>query len=229
LLGYKLNGRFNDFSPKSMQNILDQLKDKPEFPILSSLLLRSMRKAVYSKDNIGHFGLASRAYTHFTSPIRRFPDLQVHRLLKKYLIENDLSMTTIHTLDNKLVEIADHSSEREYAAQEAERDVLDMKMAEYMEDHIGEEYEGVIDTITNFGFFVELPNLIDGLVHVQTLKGDYFKYVPELLAMVGKSTKKMYRLGDKVRVKCVGASKANSMIDFELVEVDRNGNKKQES
>ena len=229
ILGYKLNGRMNDFSPKSMQNILNQLKDKPEFPILSSLLLRSMRKAVYSKDNIGHFGLASRAYTHFTSPIRRFPDLQVHRLLKKYLIENDMSMTTIRTLDNKLVEIADHSSEREYAAQEAERDVLDMKMAEYMEDHIGEEYEGVIDTITNFGFFVELPNLIDGLVHVQSLKGDYFKYVPEMLAMVGKSTKRTYRLGDKVKVKCVGANKATSMIDFELVEVDKNGNKEQES
>ena len=95
-----------------------------------------------------------------------------------------------------------------------------MKVAEYMESHIGEEYEGIIDTITNFGFFVELPNLVEGLVHVQTLKGDYFNYVPDLLAMVGKSTKKMYRLGDKVRVKCVGASKETSMVDFELVKVD---------
>ena len=230
ILGYKLDGKFNDFSPKAMQNILDQLRDKPEFPILSSLLLRSMRKAQYSKDNIGHFGLASRAYTHFTSPIRRFPDLQVHRLLKKYLIENDMSMTTINTLENSLVEVAEHSSEREVAAIDAEREVLDMKMAEYMEDHIGEEYDGVIDTITNFGFFVELPNLIEGLVHVQTLKGDYYTYIPELLAMVGKSTKKTYRLGDKVRVKCVGASKENSMIDFELVKVeDKDGNKKQKS
>ena len=230
ILGYKLQGNFNEFSPKAMQNILDQLRDKPEFPILSSLLLRSMRKAQYSKDNIGHFGLASRAYTHFTSPIRRFPDLEVHRLLKKYLVENDMSMTTINTLENSLVEIAEHSSEREVAAIDAEREVLDMKMAEYMEDHIGEEYEGVIDTITNFGFFVELPNLIEGLVHVQTLKGDYFTYIPELLAMVGKSTKKTYRLGDKVRVKCVGTSKENSMIDFELVKVDdKDGNKKQKS
>ena len=230
ILGYKLEGKFNDFSPKAMQNILDQLRDKPEFPILSSLLLRSMRKAQYSKDNIGHFGLASRAYTHFTSPIRRFPDLQVHRLLKKYLIENDMSMTTINTLENSLVEVAEHSSEREVAAIDAEREVLDMKMAEYMEDHIGEEYDGVIDTITNFGFFVQLPNLIEGLVHVQTLKGDYYTYIPELLAMVGKSTKKTYRLGDKVRVKCVGASKENSMIDFELVKVeDKDGNKKQKS
>jgi len=226
ILGYRLDGRINDFSPKAMQNILDQLRDKPEFPILSSLLLRSMRKAIYSKDNIGHFGLASKAYTHFTSPIRRFPDLQVHRLLKTYLVEHDMSMTTINTLDNSLIEVAEHSSERELAAIDAEREVLDMKMAEYMEDHIGEEYEGVIDTITNFGFFVELPNLIEGLVHVQTLKGDYFTYIPELLAMVGKSTKKTYRLGDKVKVKCVAASKETSMIDFELVKVDeKNGNK----
>ena len=229
ILGYKLTGNVRDITPKSMQNILDQLADKPEFEILSSLLLRSMRKAEYSKENIGHFGLASRAYTHFTSPIRRFPDLTVHRLLKKYLVDQDMSMTTIQALDNQLVEIARHSSEREVAAVDAERDVDDMKMAEYMEDHIGEEYEGVIDTITNFGFFVQLPNLIEGLVHVQTLKGDYFNYVPELLAMIGKSTKKTYRLGDKVRVKCVGASKENSMIDFEIVEVDKNGDKKQKS
>lgn len=227
ILGYKLEGKFNEFTPKSMQEILDQLADKPEFEILSSLLLRSMRKAEYSKDNIGHFGLASRAYTHFTSPIRRFPDLVVHRLLKKYLIDNDMSMTTIQTLDNSLVDIAQHSSEREVAAVDAERDVLDMKMAEYMEDHIGEEYDGIINTITNFGFFVELPNLIEGLVHVQTLKGDYYTYVPELLAMIGKSTKKTYRLGDKIRVKCVAASKVNSMIDFEIVKVDENNGDKE--
>ena len=226
ILGYKLTGDVHNITPRSMQNILDQLQDKPEFEILSNLLLRSMRKAEYSKDNIGHFGLASRAYTHFTSPIRRYPDLTVHRLLKKYLVDQDMSMTTIQALDNELVEIARQSSEREVAAVDAERDVDDMKMAEYMESHIGEEFEGVIDTITNFGFFVQLPNLIEGLVHVQTLKGDYFNYVPELLAMIGKSTKKMYRLGDKVRVKCVGASKENSMIDFELVKVDENGDKK---
>ena len=230
LMGYKLVGRHNEYSPKAMQGFLDQLHDKPEFEILSSLLLRSMRKAQYSSENIGHFSLASKAYTHFTSPIRRFPDLQVHRLLKKYLVENDMSMTTIQTLSTELVEITRHSSEREVAAVDAERDVLDMKMAEYMEDHIGEEFDGIITTITNFGFFVELPNLVEGLVHVQTLKGDYFTYVPELLSMIGKSTKKTYRLGDKVRVKCVSASKENSMIDFELVKVDENnGNKEQES
>lgn len=230
LLGYKLTGNVRDFSPKSMQRILEQLKDVKEFPILSSSLLRSMRKANYSAENIGHFGLASQAYTHFTSPIRRYPDLVVHRLLKKYLVDNDLSMSTIENLEKSLVLEAEHSSEREVAATLAERDVLDMKMAEYMEDHIGEEYEGIIDTITNFGFFVQLPNLVEGLVHVQTLKGDYFNYVPELLAMIGKSTKKMYRLGDKVKVRCVAASKETSMVDFELVKEDiKDGDKKQES
>ena len=225
ILGYKLTGNVNSITPKTMDNILSQLKDKKEFEILSALLLRSMRKAEYSKDNLGHFGLASRAYTHFTSPIRRYPDLVVHRLLKKYLVENDMSMTTIQTLDSSLIEIAQHSSERERAAVDAERDVLDMKMAEYMEDHIGEEYEGMINTITNFGFFVELPNLVEGLVHVQSLKGDYFTYVPEILAMIGKSTKKMYRLGDKVNVKCVAASKEASMVDFELVGEKEDGDK----
>ena len=235
ILGYKLNGISSGFTPKTMQKILNQLKDKKEFEILSTLLLRSMRKAEYSRDNVGHFGLSSKAYTHFTSPIRRYPDLEVHRLLKKYLVDNDMSMTTIQTLENSLVEIAAHSSERERAAVDAEREVLDMKMAEYMEDHIGEEYDGVISTITNFGFFVALPNLIEGLVHVQTLKGDYYSYIPDLLSMIGKSTKKSYRLGDKVRVKCISASKENSMIDFELVNKtleegdEENGDKKQES
>ncbi len=217
IMGYQLNTRVIDMKPKVMQSILEELHDKPEFPILSSMLLRSMRKAEYSKENIGHFSLASKSYTHFTSPIRRFPDLTVHRLLKKYLVEKDFSMTTIDTLNNQLVLIAEHSSEREVAAQNAERDVDDMKMAEYMENHIDEIYEGMIDTVTNFGFFVELPNLVEGLVHVNTLKGDYYNYVPELLSMVGNNTKKTYRIGDKVKVKCVSASKETSRIDFELV------------
>lgn len=223
ILGYQLQTRVIDMNPKTMQNILGELSDKPEFSILSSLLLRSMKKAEYTKDNFGHFGLASKAYTHFTSPIRRFPDLTVHRLLKKYLVEKDFSMSTIDYLNNSLVLIAEHSSEREVAAQSAERDVLDMKMAEYMENHVGEVYEGVIDTITNFGFFVELPNLVEGLVHVNTLKGDYYNYVPELLSMVGKSTKKVYRIGERVTVRCIRASKEAALIDFELVE-NQDGN-----
>ncbi len=227
LLGYHLKTRIVDMSPKTMQKVLLELKDKPEFEILSSLLLRSMKKAVYQKENIGHFGLASKNYTHFTSPIRRFPDLTVHRLLRKYLILKDFSISTINYLETNLVTIAQHSSEKEVNAQNAERDVMDMKMAEYMESHIGEEFEGIISGVTNFGFFVELPNLIEGLVHISTIKGDYYNYVPEMLSLVGKSTKKTYRIGDKVLVKCVNSSKATAMIDFELVEEsDKNGSKK---
>ncbi len=222
LLGYQLETRVIDLNPKTMQNILKELDDKPEFAILSSMLLRSMKKAEYSKENTGHFGLASKAYTHFTSPIRRFPDLTVHRLLKKYLVEKDFSMQTIDYLNNNLVTIAEHSSEREVASQEAERDVADMKMAEYMESHIGECYNAIIDSVTSYGFYVELDNLVEGLVHVNNLKGDYYEYVPDLLSLIGKSTKKTYRIGDKVYVRCINASKETSLIDFEIVE-DQNG------
>ena len=228
ILGYRLHTKIKDVTPYTMQKVLDELKGKKEYEILSEMLLRSMRKAEYRSENIGHFGIASRAYTHFTSPIRRYPDLVVHRLLKKYLVEDDYSKSTIDMLNNSLSQIASHSSEREVAAVNAERDVDDMKMAEYMENHIGEEYVGKINTITNFGFFVELDNLVEGLVHISSLKKDYFNYVPELLSLVGKSTKKTYRLGDKVKVKCVAASKETAMIDFEIVE-EKNGNTKQKS
>ncbi len=217
-LGYQIHTRTNDITPKTMQNLLHELKDKPEYYILSTLLLRSMKKAEYSKTNIGHFGLALKNYTHFTSPIRRLPDLIVHRLLKTYLIDKDFSMGTINYLESYLVTAAEHASEREVASINAERDVNDMKMAEYMEAHIGEEYDGIISTVTNFGFFVELENLIEGLVHVNTLKGDYYAYVPENLSLIGKSTKKTYRIGDKVHIKVVNASKETSLIDFEIVE-----------
>jgi len=226
VLGYDLQTKIIDMNPKTMQKILLELNDKPEFAILSSMLLRSMKKAEYTKENYGHFGLASKAYTHFTSPIRRFPDLTVHRLLKKYLVDQDYSMSTISYLEQNLVEVSAHSSEREVAADGAERDVNDMKMAEYMESHIGEEYDGIISTVTNFGFFVELPNLIEGLVHVQTLKGDFYNYVPECLALIGNNTKKTYRIGDSVRVRCIAASKETAMIDFQLVEDPHDRSKK---
>ena len=218
IMGHEIKNGIQDLSPKSMQRILDELNDIEEIKILSVMLLRSMKKAEYSSDNIGHFGLASETYTHFTSPIRRFPDLTVHRLLKKYFVEQDLSMQTIRYLENNLVELCEHSSARELASVNAEREVLDMKMAEYMEAHIGEEYEGVVNTVANFGFFVELPNLVEGLVAVKSLKDDFYEYVPEQLALIGERTKKTYRIGDKVKVKCVAASKETAMIDFELVE-----------
>ena len=223
LFGYKLTGKIKDFTPISMQKLLNQLKDVPQYKILSSMLLRSMRKAIYQRENIGHFGLGSKCYTHFTSPIRRYPDLMVHRLLRKYLYEQKIDNETIDYYQANLDYITGQSSEREQAAVDAEREVMDMKMAEYMEGHIGEEFEGIISGVENFGMFVELDNMVEGLVHVNSLKGDYYNYVPELLCLIGQNTKKRYTIGDKVFVKVVAASKEARTIDFELVgdKVDR--------
>lgn len=223
-LGYQLRTNVNKMTPLTMQSILNELRDKKEFAILSDLLLRSMKKAIYSTNNIGHFGLASKYYTHFTSPIRRFPDLTVHRLLRTYLFEKRLDMETINFNNKYLIDVAEHSSEMEVAAVEAERDVLDMKMAEYMHSKIGEEYTGIISGVTSFGMFVELDNLVEGLVHISSLNG-FYTYVPELLSLVKKDNKKKYRIGDEVKIKVVGASKEAGTIDFELVEA-KNGNKK---
>ena len=218
ILGYKLKGKIKDLNPKNIQNLLEQLNEKKEFKVLSNLLLRSMAKAKYTKENTSHFGLASRCYTHFTSPIRRFPDLIVHTLLRKYLFEKDLSMETINYYNESLSSIASNASERETAAINAERDVLDMKMAEYMESHIGEEYTGIINGVTNFGLFVELDNTVEGLIHMNSLQEDYFIYIPETLSLVGRSTKKTYRLGDELNIRVINASKASATIDFEIVE-----------
>ncbi len=204
-------------SSKKMQSILRELKDREDALILSSMLLRSMQKAIYSSDNIGHFGLALKNYTHFTSPIRRFPDTTVHELLRTYLFENKIDNETINYYEKYLKEVALYSSEREQAAVDAEREVVDMKMAEYMEAHINEEYEGIITTVTNFGFFVELPNLVEGLVHINSLAG-FYQYVPELLALVKSDKKKMYQVGNKIKIKVVGANKDTRMIDFEVVD-----------
>lgn len=224
-MGYQIHTNLQKLTPLTMQSILNELHDKNEFTILSDMLLRSMKKAVYSTNNIGHFGLASKNYTHFTSPIRRFPDLTVHRLLRTYLFNNDMSMDTINFNSKYLIDVAENSSATEVAAQEAERDVLDMKMAEYMEDKIGEEYHGIISTVTSFGFFVELDNLVEGLVHISTLKG-YYNYVSELLSLVKEDGSKRYRIGDNVTIRVIGASKENGTIDFEVVDGDNDGNQK---
>ncbi len=228
LLGYQVNAKIKDITPKTMQAILDQLKDKKEYETLSANLLRSMKKAKYQRENIGHFGLASKSYTHFTSPIRRYPDLLVHRLLRRYLFEHKID-DSIKELEPMITYIAEQSSARELAAVEAEREVDDMKMAEYMEGHIGEEYEGKISGLTNFGMFVELDNLVEGLVHISAIGNEYFHYNSDIMAIVGETSKKMYRLGDRVKVKVVGANKTEKQIDFEIVGGERDGDKEQES
>ena len=216
-LGYHVTGNVSDLKPTTIQNILKQLEDKPEYKILSNLLLRSMQKAVYKEENLGHYGLASKCYTHFTSPIRRYPDTTVHRLLRTYLFDNKIDMQTIHKWEEKLIYIAEHSSEKERASVDCEREVEDMKMAEYMEKHIGEEFEGMISSVTSFGMFVELDNLIEGLVPIKDMP-DFFHFDEERMTLTGEKTHIKYSIGDKVLIKVVRASKDDKTIDFEVVK-----------
>ena len=232
MLGYHVVGDRNFVYPKSMKKILDQLRDKEGFEILSTLLLRCMKKAVYKPENLGHYGLASKCYTHFTSPIRRFPDTTVHNLLRKYIFNepNDKELNRlIEYWEENLPALCDHASEKERDSIDCERDVESMKMAEYMEGHIGEEYDGTISSVMNFGLFVQLDNMIEGLVHISEIKGDYYTFDETTHTLRGEKKGKMYKLGQKVRVVVTNASKENSTIDFNLVEGNKNGNNKQKS
>ena len=232
VLGINVTGKREFSNPRNLKQLLDQLRTREDFDIFSNMLLRCMRKAEYKDQNLGHYGLGSKCYTHFTSPIRRFPDTTVHNLLRKYIFNEPEPKELNRLIDyykEILPEIAMHSSEKERNSIDCERDVEDMKMAEYMEDHVGEEFDGVIDSILNFGMFVCLPNMIEGLVKYDTIVGDYFEFNEETNLLIGKKTGRKFRLGQKVRVKCIAASKENSTIDFELVEGDKNGNSKQKS
>ena len=216
-LGYTVKFNTKDISPKAIQNLINQLKDKKEFKVLSSLLLRNMQKAIYLPQNLGHYGLASKCYTHFTSPIRRYPDTTVHRLLRTYLFNDDMSNQTINKWQEKLVYIAENSSFKERESVECEREVEDMKMAEYMEDHIGEEYKGIVSGVTNFGMFIQLDNLVEGLIHVNDMK-DYFSFDEVTQSLIGERTKEKFTLGDELLIKVKAASKEAKTIDFELVK-----------
>ena len=216
-LGYTVKFNTKDISPKAIQKLINQLKDKKEFKVLSSLLLRNMQKAIYLPQNLGHYGLASKCYTHFTSPIRRYPDTTVHRLLRTYLFNDDMSNQTINKWQEKLIYIAENSSFKERESVECEREVEDMKMAEYMEDHIGEEYKGIISGVTNFGMFIQLDNLVEGLIHVNDMK-DYFSFDEVTQSLIGERTKEKFTLGDEVLIKVKAASKEAKTIDFELVK-----------
>ena len=216
-LGITVRANIKDVSPKSMQNLLYSLKKEKEYPVLSSQLLRNMQKAVYMPQNLGHYGLASKCYTHFTSPIRRYPDTTVHRLLRTYLFKNDMSPETIRKWEEKLVFIADNSSKKERESIECERDVESMKMAEYMEDHIGEEFIGMVSGVANFGMFIQLDNMVEGLVHVSEMK-DFFHYDEVAQTLTGERSKLKFSLGDRVRVRVTRACKEEKAIDFEVIK-----------
>lgn len=218
VLGYSLDRKINydNVSNKDIQAILNSLKDKKEYPVISDKLLRSMSKAEYSPENIGHFGLGSKIYTHFTSPIRRYSDLMVHFFLDEYVFSGKINNGLVRKYNEQLVFITEHISKTERTADDCERTVNKMKIAEYMENHVGDEYEGTINGINDKGFFVETKELISGFVPVEALKG-YFTYNEELFSLVNKNNE-FYRLGDKVKVRCTRASKEDRQVDFEVIE-----------
>lgn len=213
--GYVVNGKKKSITSRDLQNVLKQLKDKPDAKILNDLAIRSQAKAVYSDENIGHFGLGSKCYSHFTSPIRRYPDLILHRLVKDYT--ENYSDEVIEYWSSNLKEMANHCSIKEQDAQKCERDVDDMKKAEYMEGHIGEEFEGIISGVQEFGLFIELPNTVEGLVKIENMPRGGYTYIEDSMSLVNRKGKDKYSFGDSVIVKLIGASKETSMIDFELI------------
>ncbi|ASK62766.1 ribonuclease R [Virgibacillus phasianinus] len=224
-LGYKVKGTANEIHPQALQKVLDEVKDTPEEMIISKLMLRSMQQAKYDPNSVGHFGLATDFYTHFTSPIRRYPDLIVHRLIRTYLIEKKMDSETIRKWKERMPDIARHTSEKERTAVDAERDTDDLKKAEYMEDKIGETFTGVISSVTNFGLFVELENTVEGLVHVSQLTDDYYHYDERNYAMIGERTGNIYRIGDTVDVRVIAVNMDEHVVDFEMV----GGGKKRKS
>ena len=214
-LGYKF--KLNHQQPKTFQRLLNKLEGKTEETLINQLLLRSMKQARYSTENIGHFGLASQHYTHFTSPIRRYPDLIVHRLIKEVSKNRRIKEERKSLLDAKLKDIAKHSSERERLSMEAEREVVELKKLEFMQDKIGSEYDGVISGVVAFGFFVELEDiLVEGLVRVTSMYDDFYRFEERQHRLAGDRTDKVYRLGDKVRVRVDKVDMEKRKIDFIL-------------
>lgn len=217
--GILVRGKKDDVSPKELQKVLDKIAGKPEEPVVSMMLLRSMQQARYSEEPVGHYGLAAEDYTHFTSPIRRYPDLIVHRLIKSYMAK-PIKDEVKSKWDEVLPDIADHSSKMERRAVEAERDTDNMKKAEFMVDKVDQEFDGIITSITKFGMFVELPNTIEGLIHVSQLKNDYFHFVETHLALVGERTGTIYKIGQAVKIKVTKADVDTREIDFELLSAE---------
>ena len=213
--GYSLHLGGDEVHPGEIQKLLDKIEGTPEEALISRLTLRSMKQAKYSTDCTGHFGLAAKHYCHFTSPIRRYPDLQIHRIIKENLRGRLNGIRTEH-YETILPEVAKHSSEMERRADEAERETEKLKKVEYMEQHIGEVYEGVISGITNYGLYVELPNTIEGMVHVNALEGDYYEYDDNTYEMRGQHSGTVYRLGQKVRIRVKDVDRLCRTIDFVL-------------
>lgn len=215
--GYILKDSPAHVHPRTLQSLLEKVKGQPEEAVISTMMLRAMAKAKYADQCLGHFGLATKYYTHFTSPIRRYPDLTVHRLIRNYLINGQTDPNTQDAWKERLPELADHTSAREQRAVDAERDTDDLKKAEFMQDKIGEKYTGVISGVTSFGLFVALPNTVEGLVHISYLTDDYYRYSEEHVALIGERFGHVYRIGDEIEVKVLDVNLDEHAVDFEVV------------
>ncbi len=215
-LGYHVKG-INKIHPGALQELLFRVKDKKEERIINTVMLRSLKKARYSHENAGHFGLAAKHYCHFTSPIRRYPDLIIHRIMKEY-IRNGMSEARFDYLNEVLPEIARQCSERERAAEEAERETVELKKVEYMKQREGEIFEGIVSNVTSFGIFVELDNTVEGLVRLSSMHDDYYIYNEKNYCVIGERTKKTYKIGDAVTVRLENADIATRKIEFTIVE-----------
>ncbi|MGK8294987.1 ribonuclease R [Staphylococcus arlettae] len=215
--GLMIKGTGEDIHPSTLQKIQQEVDGLPEQMVISTMMLRSMQQAHYDDTNLGHFGLSAEYYTHFTSPIRRYPDLTVHRLIRKYLIDNAMDEKELRKWEDSLPEIAEHTSQRERRAIEAERDTDELKKAEFMVQHIGDEFEGIISSVANFGMFIELPNTIEGMVHVANLTDDYYHFDERQMAMIGERQAKVFRIGDAVKIKVIHVDVDERMIDFQIV------------
>ena len=215
--GLKIKANKDNIYPKEFAKILEETKGKEEEKVVSNLVLRTLKLARYEAENKGHFGIASNYYCHFTSPIRRYPDLFIHRVISKYLEENyDVKENWIEEHQKQAEDRAKQSSEREKIATKVEREAEDLKKAEYMESRIGEEYEGIVSSITSFGMFVELENTIEGLIRFEDLGDEYFIYNEEKKQLIGEKSNKVYKIGDKVKIRVKKASKILRQIDFEI-------------
>ena len=227
--GLIVRGKANTVHPRALQEIIEEVQGKPEEMVVNTVMLRSMQQAKYYPENLGHFGLATDYYTHFTSPIRRYPDLIVHRLIRTYIIKGEMDPQTQEKWSALLPEIAQHTSKMERRAVDAERETDELKKTEYMEDKIGEEFDGIISSVTNFGIFVELPNTIEGLVHVSYLTDDYYHYDERQYAMIGERTGNVFRIGDEITVRVISVDKEERSIDFEIVGMKERRKRDRES
>lgn len=208
----------DEVHPAAYQNVVAKVEGRPEERVVNTVLLRSMKHARYAADCLGHFGLSTNYYCHFTAPIRRYPDLVIHRVIREYFTKGMLDQARKAELEKLMPAYAEQSSIREKAAEDAERESVDLKKVEFMERHIGKKFEGIISSVTSFGFFVELDNSVEGLVRVSSLTDDYYQFIEKQLALLGEHTKKMYKIGDRVTVEVSRVNTIERQIDFELVE-----------